>query len=210
MFIEATKTFALKTYVETTHRIMSVTTYWEPENPILNAATMQGIVDSAQAIFGNLIAAVVPDQVTIPTSHGVYSDGNDVQWDAYSAISGKVVGGAATILLEAPGSQVLPDVISLIIQRKTGRRGRQHAGRIFIPGIWEGFNDDGQLNDDGMTAAEPIAVFLGADATFAGEIFHSRHFNRKDLAFDVVSDCRVRKDLSTRHDREIRGIHLAF
>jgi len=197
------------TFIVSPRRTMSVTTYWESETTLPDLATLQTAANDFQDWFANLIKPLMPDQISLPMSRLVcHGSGALLLADAYSDTSHAKVGTAAVVVLEDPGSRALPDQDALVIQRRTGQPGRASRGRIFIPGIWEDFNDDGQLADDAIITAEGIAAEMGTDQIFAGITHHARHWNRAANLFMVVTQCRAMKNLGSRRDRQPRGPNL--
>lgn len=195
----------LRTFVESWSRIMSFDSFWEPVSAF-TGTTLQTAADDALTGIGNAVAPLLPDQVKITAVQAIF-ESDTVFIDRFSS-NGPFPGTAAVIVLEDPGSRVLPDQDAVIIQRRTDLRGRENRGRMFIPGLWEDFNNEGKLSAVAAPLARDVATYFGADQTFGGVLCHARHWARKTNDIVPVTECRALYDLGSRRDRAPRAPHI--
>lgn len=201
-------------FFQSPNRIMTMPLYWQPDvdlsgmgaDMILNLAN--GFFDVAAPVFAELVDNYCSIEKCRAEWWGKAGDG---YWDAFStsaAIPGERGGVADGEDIVAEVVNTLPDFNALVIQRRTGKQGRQNRGRVFMPCLSEYVQTNGQLDAGKFGVANDIASFISSDITVATFLFHARHFNRKEHKLEVITQARVLRTLSHRTDRAPRGLRL--
>lgn len=188
------------TYIRTRFRDIAILLHWEPTAAIADAPAMQAFVDAFQQLITPKLAPLYSEDVKIPlTIARYYSD--TLNLDAASNASFSDAGTA-----DAGGTPIwsttLPDAVALIVQRRTATPGRAGRGRIFVPSLWEGFNDDGAIQFGLEGPAEDFAAFMGADQTVGGMTIHARHYSKSLQDLIVITQCRAMRDFRQQRRRE--------
>jgi hypothetical protein len=186
---------------------MSVETFWEPSTTYGDTPTFRTALNDFHTQFGNLLTSVVSNDAAIVMSHGRFYSGSTVV-EAFTSLAEIAGGGDGPTDGVANEINDLPEQDAAVIQRRTGLAGRQHSGRIFIPCIAESLQASGRIDAGDVAAFKNIAIFLGADVTVVGNVWHARHWNRKDNVLEVVTECRAMIELKSRRDRQRRTINL--
>lgn len=194
-------------YIRSPKRLMSFAWFWEPETIYPDLDSVHTAANDAATLFNPLIAALLGDANKAEQVKCVFEN-DSTYLDAFSDSGLGVVGTANISLLTQPIENVLPDQDAVIIQKRTGGHGRTTRGRVFVPGIWEGFNDDGVLSTDGRTPAGLLAQAFGSDQVFAGITCHSRHWSRTQADLLVLSGARAMINLGSRRDRQVPYMNL--
>lgn len=203
-------------------KVMSCTSYWEGAvAPVMTQQMATALADDFQAQFGALWAPLANILFALEYTAVTYLCGN-IYFDAMSndgPIPGNLDGNVADT------KAALGDEIALLLQKRTGQRGRRYRGRFFVPGLSEEVNDNGYIHADYVDEADDLAAFLGADFVAivppaAGQVWHARHYcdETKDpesgevngpQVFVPIVDVRWVNKFATRKDRTIGGITIA-
>lgn len=185
------------------------------------------VSDTAPETESNLvvIADAIKSHLT-PTLPALLPDTN-----AFNRVEVKYYGAGDTLifaqssaaagfgLIDAPDAQdedggsesedIMPTETALIIQRKTGFRGRSNQGRIFIGGIAETVQMRGLIANDFIAPVKTFAAKLNVDINVAGSgftsVLHARHWNRKTNVLRPVTKIYVVAGTGTRRDRRIKA-----
>lgn len=205
--IPGIKFLTIRTIVQGINKPMSFTTYWECDTAPSGQPQVKSMINDWQTVMAGVLAPLLPDQVSVPLSTAVYTFGTDY-FDAASDAGLSFDGNAATVLLEPPGSQVLPDQDALIVQKRTGLQGRSNRGRMYIPGIWEGFNREGILDAAGYAAAGAFAASVGSDKVIGGMTCHARHYSKKLNTAVVITECRAMRLFGSQRSRDTERYNL--
>jgi hypothetical protein len=213
----------IDTMIKSDGKVLTFGSYWEHDEGItMTQPAITGVANSFLAGIGAVWAPVADTQFEIISVKATYMKGTEYA-DANSD-AGTIPGtadGAGAGLADAMG-----DEIALVIQRRTGKRGRRYRGRMFIPGISENVNAHGFVEATYATQADNIAAFFGADHIITDgpatdTVWHARHYvvGPRDpepphaplLApeFIAITDCRWVNKLSTRQDRVISSAIIA-
>lgn len=130
------------------------------------------------------------------------------EFEANSTIAGVPGALAATIPgalgEEATDTDTLPDDVVLIIQKRTGSKGRGKRGRWFFSGLSEQIQNDGLLTQDGPGLAKAAADNFSADIAVTGAFtttLHARHWDRKDSLLLPITKCYAIATLGSRMER---------
>lgn len=201
-------------FFQSPNRIMSMALYWQPNVPVagMNGSTILNIANTAFNLAAPLFTELMDNACKLAKCRaewwGMAGDG---YWDAYStedAEDGKRGGvlDGEDIVGDVVGS--VPDYANLVIQKRTGKQGRQTRGRVFFPCISEFIQENGVLKEDHFAAANSVAAFMSSDQEFDGKTFHARHWNQEDHKLEVIVQARVIQILSSRADRKPRGLRL--
>lgn len=117
----------------------------------------------------------------------------------------------------SPGSatagDVLPEEDAVVIQRRTGLRGRGKNGRIFLPFVPEAFAIDSALTSAAITKykalaakiAQPIAAIEGLP-----HVLEPRQPNFKNNLLLPIVSCRVVDNTCSRRDRRTPKRYVAL
>jgi len=213
-----TKALLALTYeFQTGGKICSTTEYREHDEGVtMDQATIDHIALAFHVAFHGLWEHVADGQQYQHSCKAVYmkadqyADGIHVGTEMVGALD-----GAGAELEDAMG-----DEICLIMQRRTGLRGRHARGRMFIPMLSELVNHKGFVSEEYQDACNDLAEFLGSDYTIPGggpasaTVWHARHYvrQRKDGEGEIVQaadmmpvvDVRYLNRLGTRKDRVFR------
>lgn len=196
-----------------TRPVLSVQTFWSssPSPAAITDALIKDIADEFHVAFGDVWKEVA-DSVclmskTRATYYGILDDGYYDAWSSVAAVEGSVVEPVAGAS-DLGESDALPDWDALLIRRVTGKRQREHRGRLFIPCIGEDVNSGGVLQPEYYVKANAIAAFIATDFTSAGVAWHGRHWNKKANELEVITQCLVNLNFTTRRDRKVRGLQL--
>lgn len=95
----------------------------------------------------------------------------------------------------------LPEVNTMVIQRRTGLVGRMKRGRIFFPYVPESFQDEGDLSGSGITAAAALAGMVKSDVVASGVTYKPQHFDHKNNVLVPVVQAGYLNQVTTRRDR---------
>ena len=100
---------------------------------------------------------------------------------------------------------IMPDDTCLVIQKKTGLKGRANQGRLFIGGISETIQYAGEVSAAYATQAKTLAAKVNTDITVSGSgfttVLHARHWNRKANQMKPITKVYVVKAIGSRMDR---------
>lgn len=202
-----------KFFVQGTKKVMSFTAYWENDEGFTpTQAIMESIADNfydeVKSLWANLASAAMYMQ----GCQAIYEK-TTTFWEAMS--TGAIWPGSIAVdPLDELGGDLMPDHDALIIQRRTGKKGRNNAGRMFVPGIDEDVNRNGIVDPDHTGDADNLAAFFGADFTIpageaAGLVFHARHWDRKTPDLVPIIDARWVNLIGTRRDRQFKAMRFA-
>jgi len=204
---------ALQYFISTPNRKgMSFTEYRtsSPAGAAIDGTTIKAVATAFHDTLGNLLKVLMDEKTQIVQCHarfrGITDDGVFDGWSANGIISGTAI--VTTDATDAEDAEIMPDYAALVIQRRTGKAGRNKYGRVFIPGITEDANANGFLQEEYYTGANAVAAFLSTDQTLGGSTWHARHWDRKTNSQEVVVQARVMQRLGTRRDRTPTGPNL--
>lgn len=100
---------------------------------------------------------------------------------------------------------ILPDEVSLIIQKKTGLTGRANQGRLFLTGLSERVNFAGEVSAGYRGSAATVAALVATDVSVSVGAFvsvlHARHWNRKTNDMKPITKTYVVNGMGSRRDR---------
>lgn len=166
-------------FASTNNNNMSVTLYWQISDPTGLGVTgaMDQIAQDAFDGFQNVWEELADDDVDMLGCRAVYYPGDNLELIGYSD---GVSNSGDQLLVDS-----MPDSVAMIVRKVTRKIGRQHRGRIFIPGISEACQDNGYIkatltNPTAITDAAAIADWVGTEKTFNANTAEPRHWNRKD------------------------------
>lgn len=196
-----------------TRPVLSIQTYWSaaPSPSGVTDLTIVTVADDMHTLFG-IVWAPLADSVcqltkTRATWYGIADDGYHDGWSTGAALDGGITHPLAGSS-DVGESDALPDWDALLIRRSTGKRQRQHRGRLFIPCIAEDVNKGGVLQNEHYSTANDLAAFLSTDQMAGPTSWHARHWNKKDNVLEPITQCLVNVNFTTRKDRRVRGLQL--
>jgi hypothetical protein len=167
------------------------TTYWNVDSLGL---TQQNALSAATAYhtqYGDLVCQLLAQSVSLTATRVRSFKTNALVEAIYSQ---EKEGEAAT-------PEALPRQDAIVIQKTTGQFGRANQGRIFISGVAETMQVNGELANVARPLAKNVADFLGADRTFALPM-NSRHWNRKLNTFVPITACFAIIELKSQRNRQ--------
>lgn len=166
------------------------TTYWEAASTQIDNASAGLAAEEYHQQFGDVVTELMPSNLyAISTRVRVFLTGSLVEAEHAQNIQGQV-----------SGTEALPRQDCIVIQKKTGKFGRASAGRLFISGIAEAVQVNGEIANAYRASAKAIATFIGSNRTFA-VLYHSRHWNRKLHLFEPITAAYAVIELKSRRDR---------
>lgn len=190
-------------------RPMGFTSYWEAQVPLSTMALLQDAVDTLHTTIASVWQPIANVNTRFEQTFATYRDPSR---GLETVSSVPAIGGTIGDLGPAGENQgTLPRTVALLVQKKTGLVGRQHRGRMYIPGVDESVSDEGII-DPGMRATMiALGALFATDVTApSAGILHGRHWNRKEGTFEVVISGRVRVVLATERKRQLKGPYAAF
>jgi len=196
----------------TKHAIRRSRLYYEFDGaPPTNEVQLGACCEHVKSQFGPAIAELLPDCHRFEKVEGTYFGAGGSGFVAAStsaAVDGELTSPDSLTedeAIEGGSEDVMPDEAALIIQRRTGMRGRQNYGRLFLSGLSERINFAGQVTPDFHGLAKAVAALVPADMNVAAEdytgLMHARHWNRKDNILMPVTKAYVVGAIGTRKDR---------
>jgi len=188
--------------------LASCSTYWELDGALSPSFDHVEMVNDYQTQFGNYWKDLASTLNAIVLTQSIYRSGTSYL-DAHST-GAEIPGTVGDIPLGVDTPAPLPSWDAILLQRRTGLAGRQHRGRLFIPGIDELLQNASFVEASAYVAVGALAAFLGSDQVFNATTFHARHWNRKNNALEVITAIRPVKELATRKDRQPKGPQLTF
>lgn len=160
------------------------------------ATNMPEIAEQLAAGFKDVFAAVLPESCTYVGCYVKYY-GGATDLEAYSSSSQNALG---TVV-----SETLPEEDCVVIRKRTGKSGRTHRGRIFVPLVPEDFQVEGRLTDDGKTAYNALAYKFKTVWTFTGTIAAMtgtpKHAAFSAGTLDTITETGIVVDVLNRRDR---------
>lgn len=195
----------------TTHRMIRSRTYWSPDVAPETEIHLTVIADAVKTAF----TTAIPD--LMPTNHffqrvecRFYGSGNSF----FFANSVAAAGPGLIASAEAPTTEfdptstsedIMPDDTALILQKKTGLRGRANQGRVFIGGMSEKVQFAGEVTELYIEKVKTLAGKLNTSITVNGSGYsspiHGRHWNRKDNVMRPITKVYAVKAIGSRMDR---------
>jgi hypothetical protein len=202
-----------KFFVYGTKKVLSFTSYWEndegftPTQPI-----MEGIANFFFAGVADVWKEVAAARYEMTGCQAIYEK-TTTYWEAMSN-DPSVLGNITADPTDEVGGDMMPDENCLIIQRRTGKKGRNNMGRRFLPGLDDDVNMNGVVDPDYTAKCNDIAAYFGASKTVdageaAGLVFNARHYDRKTPDLVPVVDARWVNLLGTRRDRQLKSLRIA-
>lgn len=157
--------------------------YLEPVGTGIGQPQLDSACAAFSAAMGALYIAYLTDSCTYVGSRFSFYNGT-AELESFSS-SGA---GAGSIT-----GDTMPGETAIEIQRRTGLRGRQNRGRVYLAGFGEEYGNDGVVDptSDTGVAVKAIATYTGADKTFGSIAIHWRHYNRKDSLMVPVQVMRA-------------------
>lgn len=196
----------------TKHKMIRSRTYWSSDTAPENETQLTVIADAIKTAFNAVIIALLPD------SH--YFQRVECRWYGAgdSAFFANSTSAASQGSIDAPDNNdslsdgagslsedIMPDDTCLIIQKKTGLKGRANQGRIFFGGLAENVNYAGEVSSPFEANAKALAAKLNTDINVAGSgyttVLHGRHWNRKVNQMKAITKVYVVKGIGSRMDR---------
>lgn len=180
--------------IRTPNRICRNRLYYSVATPPTTIAHLNSAADIIRASVGVKYIPLLSEQcglVAVQTEY--YAPDSELQGDS---TDGDTDGSGE--------GDPFPDEVCLEIQRRTGRRGRENRGRIFISGIAEAHAGAGRLVGAIEVPAQALAdsmklVLNGAPASVGA--MTPKHWDRKNNTLETVTDCRAMDVLVSRRDR---------
>lgn len=216
-----------KSMIAITHRITggdkvaSFTHYWERTDGMeCNAIDAVALADYFHVEVGSHWDDFADTQYAISVTKAVC-----IKEDGYvdaTSTEDPIPGTLGDLLPE--GQFAMGSMISVLLQKRTGRRGRRYMGRLFVPGLNESLNVNGYLTSIGQGHVDDLCASLGTSHDIApgegpGFEVAARHWTpdqrnaEGDLTspadFVVVTDMRYVDQLVTRKDRVLKGNRIA-
>lgn len=169
----------------------STTTYWQAASTQISQANALAAAEAYHTQFAEVVSLLLATSVKVASTRvRVFLSGSLIEAEHAEEIPG--AGGTA---------EALPRQDCIVIQRRTASFGRSYQGRIFLSGIAEAVQTNGEISNASRADAKEVATFLGADRTF-NVPFHARHWNRKMNTFVPISACYAVIELKSRRDRQ--------
>jgi hypothetical protein len=216
-----------KTMIKITHRIeggdkvSSFSHYWEEiAGQTLTAAQLQAVADGMHTGVGELWQEFADQTYRLFATQAVM-----IKADEYLDCTDGLapITGSMGVILDG-NAQAMGGEIAVVLQRRTGKRGRRYMGRMFVPGLWEGDQASGYLADLSVGKVDALCAYLGTNQQFTPETgpvvdVAARHYTPEKVDsggiqvwpadFVVVTDVRYVNQLSTRKDRQVKANRVA-
>jgi hypothetical protein len=158
---------------------------------------MATVGDAIHQTFAANWRSTIPPEITLfPTGVRYYGVNSDVEGQSTEAAA---VGGA----LSANDTQdVMPEQNVVVIQRRTGMRGRNFRGRIFLPFVMERWAVDSTLTPQAMAVFKALATKLSNRVAVPGygDLFPCTP-DFKTQTLPAITECRVVSEVLSRRDR---------
>jgi hypothetical protein len=108
--------------------------------------------------------------------------------------------GTHSVLDDA--GELMPEGNQVVIQRRTGKAGRNKRGRVFIPWVLEKLANDSTLNAEGLLKYKALATKLSNTVTVPdrGEMIPATP-DGKTGVLEQVMECRLVSEIMSRRDR---------
>lgn len=174
---------------------------------------VQAFANACMAHLGPVLKEVLPVNHSIKRVVAkVHTGGGSFDIEAPSTVAEIEGNVAVPVDTLGAGPDVLPEELALIVRKITGQAGREHRGRIFIPGLHENVQESGTVEgeyietciDIAEKMTDPVAVEVTDDEGGAPDLDASyalRHYNRKGNILEPVVKCLVVETIGTRRDR---------
>lgn len=141
----------------------------------------------------NAFLPVTTADVTLVGTSTVFNDGTGSYGvEDYTSGVGSVAGN------------LVPEDVSLVVQRLTAAPGPTKRGRIFIAGIPESFVKGSYLSPTGETAFDALASTLNGPITATSGNYDQYHFSPTDSSFTIVTRWQAVRLLATNRKRRPR------
>lgn len=146
--------------------------------------------------FATEIAAVLPTDCSFGGTQVIYYGGS-TSFEGFSV--GEPVPGSGE------NGESLPEEDCVVIRKRTGKPGRTHRGRMFIPLVPEEFQDESRLNATGIIAYEALAHKFKNVWTFSGTLSGMtgtpKHAAWAAGTLDTIVETGIVVDVLNRRDR---------
>lgn len=146
--------------------------------------------------FATEIAACLPTDCNFAGTQVIYYGGS-TSFEGFS--TGVPVPGAFE------NGECLPEEDCVVIRKRTGKPGRTHRGRMFIPLVPEEAQDEGRLTSIGITTYEALAQKFKNVWTFSGTLSGMtgtpKHAAWSAGTLDTIVETGIVVDVLNRRDR---------
>lgn len=178
-------------------KVFTVTQRYKVVGVTPTVSNMPEFATQIAAIHGSFFSNCLIEDCWYRGVHLRYMNGA-TQLESYSE-SGQDVTGTAD------GDDVLPEEDCVVIRKRTGKAGRSHRGRIFMPLVPENFADDSRLTIDGQGVYKSLAykfkeVHTLTDSLSAA-IITPVHASFKTGELDTIVETGIVLDVLNRRDR---------
>jgi hypothetical protein len=198
--------------IKTRYQHLRSRLYWASDTAPENESHVTVMADAIKTAFTPALPALLPDTHFFEKVEcRWYGAGDSLLYANSSAAPG--VG-----LLDAPNDgdslsdgdgslseDIMPDDTALVIQKKTGLRGRANQGRLFIGGIAENVNFAGVVSDPYIPHVKTLASKVVTDINVNGSgfttVLHARHWNRIANQMKTITKVYVVNQMGSRMDR---------
>lgn len=167
--------------------------YWDQTN-------IKTIADAIYAKIDGPLRAVIPAYVFLnPIT--VRSQGGAIDVEDQSS-EDSAPGLYVTSIPELDETDVMPEGNQVVIQRRTGLRGRSKRGRVFLPFVPEELADNSTLNAVGLDRYKAVAGVFSSNITVPeyGDL-EAVTLDYKNQLCLHVTQCRVVSEVLYRRDR---------
>ena len=196
----------------TKHQPLRSRLYWASDTAPENETHLTVIADAIKTAFTNPLIALMPDTHFFQRVECRWYGAGDSAFFANStsvAAEGEIdAPDENNAVADGAGSlseDIMPDDTCLVIQKKTGLKGRANQGRLFIGGISETIQYAGEVSAAYATQAKTLAAKVNTDITVSGSgfttVLHARHWNRKANQMKPITKVYVVKAIGSRMDR---------
>jgi hypothetical protein len=199
------------------NKILRSRTYWSSDTAPENETHLTSIADAVFATFKPAYIAMMSDNYYFSRVECRWYGAGNTMFFANSS-DGAAVGLIGSVNKPADGDEDslaseddMPLDNALVVQKKTGLRGRSNQGRLFIAGLSEKSFWRGELNQLFYVKAKALAAKVNTDINVANggynTTLHARHWNRKENVMRPITKVYVVKVVGSRMDRRPRGLY---
>lgn len=184
--------------------------FYEPETLPTDEIQLGACATAIFTKFGDKIIEVLPDEHQFVAVECVFYGPGGEGFVANSS-QDPLDGSLSTPDENTPESDgagdsedILPDECALIIQRRTGKRGRSKYGRLYIGGLSEKIQYAGEISSAYRAECVAIATAVPQDIAVAGaftSVLHARHWDRKNNVMEPVTKAYAVNGIGSRRDR---------
>lgn len=172
---------------------------------------LEACCNRVMSVYTTLLSALCTTQVSFTKVEGRAYGVGGTEFEANST-SPEVAGGITAVAPNSPSEDgSLPDTfgadVVLIVQKRTGKVGRQKRGRWFFCGLSEQLANNGLIIDDVLVNVKGLADGLSNTVTVTSgfsTVLNPRHWDRKGNTLEPITKCYAIRNLGSRDDRRLK------